>query len=342
MADPARKLARATRDALAFAKEVRRLTRKHRRRLGKARQDVLAAVDEVEAAAAGSAEDPERLSGALQRLDGLYDAHLGFTRRGVLREYGLPVLVAVVLALGVRGFVAEAYRIPSASMAPTLLEGDWVLVSKLAYGIRIPFTSIRIVPLATPRRGDVVVFRAPRSPRHDWVKRVVGLPGDVIEVRAQVLYVNGVPQPRGAGGELTYDERDDATGRAWRDTCRVFRETLALGPVAPPPSELPDDVEASWRAAAARGVAVHDVLQCRRAHLAAREGPFEVVRPGHVFVMGDNRDRSSDSRSDGGWQVPVGAIEGRATRIGWSWGSGGLALPGGAGVRIERLFKPVE
>ncbi len=340
MGEPAPKPDRARQDALRVARDARRLAARHRRRLGKARKDVEDAAAEVEAAA--DAQDPERLSGALQRLDGLWDAHLGFTRKGLLREYAESILVAVVVALLVRGFVVEAFQIPSGSMVPTLLVGAHILVSKLAYGVRVPFTRLHLVRFGIPRRGDVVVFENPREPSRDYVKRVVGLPGDVVEIREQVVYVNGVPQPRAPAGEYTYDERSEATGAWTADTCRRYRETLAAGPVAPPASDEPAEVEASWEAAARRGVATHDVLQCRRARLAAREGPFEVVRPGHVFVLGDNRDRSADSRGEGGWQVPVESVRGRATLVWWSWGRGGAWPAGGAGVRFDRLFKPIE
>jgi signal peptidase I len=342
VADPVRKIERARRSAEAFARDARRLARRYAKRLGKRRKEVDEAAEEVEAAAADAIADPERLSGALQRLDGLWEEHLGFTRRGPLREYGVPVLAAMALALLLRAFVVEPFRIPSGSMVPTLLEGDLVVVSKLAYGVRVPFTSLQLLRRETPRRGDVIVFLDPRQRWRDYVKRVVGLPGDVIEIREQVLFVNGVAQPRSAEGDLVYDERDEATGRVWRDTCRRYRESLAIGAVPRPASELPADIEASWSAASAQGVAPHAVLQCRRSHFGSREGPFEVVKPGHVFVMGDNRDRSSDNRSEGGWQVPLGAIEGKVIRIGWSWGRGGTALGSGAGVRFERLFKPVE
>jgi signal peptidase I len=331
-------VARLSREALRFATEARAAAARRRRALGGVRAEIDAAADEVEAAV--EAADPDRLSGALQRLDGLWDAHLAPRRRALVLGYARSILVAIVVALVVRAFVVEAFRIPSASMVPTLLVGDHIFVSKLAYGIRIPFTTVRLVPLGAPRRGDVVVFAHPRERGEDYVKRVAAVPGDVVELREQVLYVNGVAQPRMPAGELTYEERSgDAR---WSDTCRRYRESVAKGALARPTSDRAADVEASWQAAAAAGVSTHEVLQCRRARFAVREGPFEVVRPGHVFVLGDNRDRSADSRTDGGWQVPIDHLTGRATLVWWSWGDGGVGAPNETGVRIERLFKPIE
>jgi signal peptidase I len=336
----ARRLARARRDARRFAKDARRLAARHAGRLGAARSVIDAAADEVvEAAAAG---EPERLSGALRALDALWEEHLHRRSKPLWREYGESILVAVAVALLVRGFVVEAFRIPSGSMVPTLLVGDHIFVSKLAYAVRVPFTHLRLLELAAPRRGDVIVFENPREPSKDYVKRVIGVPGDVIELREQVLLVNGVPQPRTPLGELAYEDWNEAKGERLVDTCRVYREALAKGELAQPSGEGAAELETSWRNAAASGVATYDVLQCRRARLAASEGPYEVVRPGHVFVLGDNRDRSADSRGEGGWQVPFDHVQGRASVVFWSWGLGGLWARGDVGARVDRLFKSVE
>lgn len=340
MAEPALRLARARRDARRFARDARRLARRHRRALGDDREAVEAAADEVDAAVA--AEDADRLSAALRQLDALWDAHLARCVKPLWREYAESIAGAVIVALLLRAFVVDAFRIPSGSMAPTLLPGDFIVVSKTAYAVRIPFTSVRLVETGVPRRGDVVVFQGPRERSSDYVKRVIGLPGDVIELREQVLHVNGVPQPRTPAGEFAYSERDEATGANVPETCRRYREALAKGDLGGAGREASEDPASTWQAAAAAGVATYDVVQCRFARRAAREGPFEIVRPGHVFVMGDNRDLSADSRRTGGWQVPVGSLRGRAAAVFWSWGEGGLSLRRGAGVRLERLFKPIH
>jgi len=330
-------------EALRYAAATRRfLERRGRRVPAAAREQALAVAAELEAAVA--AADPERLAAASHRADVLWRDHLSLAaRKTAVRELAESVLVALVVALALRGFVVEAFKIPSASMVPSLLVGDHILVSKLSYGVRLPLANRWIARWSDPRRGDVIVFANPREPGRDYIKRVIGLPGDVVELRDQVVYVNGVPQPRKAAGDVTYDEQSDSTGQWWTDTCPAWREVLARGPIVSPTSAIPDALASAYEAASSDGVSEHLVVQCRRARYGEREGPFERVEPGNVFVLGDNRDRSADSRSAGGWQVPLANVKGKATVVWWSWGrSGWSPWRGDAGLRVERLFKPIE
>jgi signal peptidase I len=229
------------------------------------------------------------------------------------------VLVALGLALLVRALLVEPLEVATGSMAPTLRPGDHLLVWKGAYGVRLPLGLRSPWPGAPPRRGDVIAFRDPRDPGARLVKRVVGLPGEVVELREQVLHLDGVAQLRQDLGEAP-DELPGGPGRPAREeACRRLLETVTAGP------------------GEAGGMATrsYEVLQCRRKRAGRVEGPFGPVAPGHVFVLGDNRDRSEDGRA-GGWEVPLEAVDGKVVLVGWSTAT----LAGGA--RTDRLFKPVE
>jgi signal peptidase I len=301
-----------------------------------ARAEALELVGELEAAA--NSGDRARIAAALVRLDALWRRSLERAdRKGAIREIAESVGVALVAALLLRAFVVEAFRIPSASMVPSLQVGDRILVSKLSYGLRLPLADRWLTRWSDARRGDVVVFSSLREPGHDFVKRVVGLPGDTIELRNQVVLVNGVAQPREPAGQVTYEEWSVEAGRWTSETCPLWREFFASPPTADGGAR-PDTGEASGGRAG-----VHLVAQCRSPRPGEREGPFERVAPGHVFVMGDNRDRSADSRSEGGWQIPMANVKGKAVVVWWSWGRSGWSPRGGAeGLRVERLFKSIE
>ncbi len=112
-------------------------------------------------------------------------------RKSVFREYAEAIIIALLLAFFIRTFVVQAFKIPSGSMIPTLLVGDHILVSKFAYGVRNPFSGEAWLELGEPQRQDVIVFKYPQNPSQDYIKRVIGRPGDTVEIKDKVVYVNG-------------------------------------------------------------------------------------------------------------------------------------------------------
>ncbi|MCK4467698.1 MAG: signal peptidase I, partial [Desulfobacterales bacterium] len=109
-----------------------------------------------------------------------------------LRENIEAIIIAVILALFIRTFVVQAFKIPSGSMKQTLLIGDHILVSKFIYGVKIPFSDITVIPIKKPKRGDIIVFKFPEDPNKDFIKRVIGVAGDVVEVRNKQVYINNM------------------------------------------------------------------------------------------------------------------------------------------------------
>ena len=197
------------------------------------------------------------------------------------------VLVAALIALFIRSFIVEPFKIPSGSMIPTLLVGDYVLVNKFSYGVRLPFTGTLLFGKARPQRGDVMVFRYPDDPSQDFIKRVVGVSGDRIAVRDGRLWLNGQPVDRLPDGEFVY--RDVTNQREIRTKRFIERNNGA------------DYTIIHVRPGANR-----------------RDGPW-IVPEDKYFVMGDNRDNSQDSRL---WResfVSEEQIKGRAFMIHWSW-----------------------
>ena len=200
----------------------------------------------------------------------------------LLKTWG-PALLAVLV---IRSVVAEPFRIPSGSMVPTLEIGDYIIVNKFTYGLRFPFTAHKLVPLGKPEHGDIIVFRFPADPKVDYIKRVVGVPGDEIMVRRNVLYVNGDRVEKQFVEDYTFVD----------DNC------------TPAPAALYDE---------AGEAQTHTVLYTPDSHGRLSEfGPFTVPAD-EVFVMGDNRDNSSDSRAWG--TVPLPNIKGKAMVVWLSW-----------------------
>ncbi|MFM7704709.1 MAG: signal peptidase I [Rubrivivax sp.] len=212
---------------------------------------------------------------------------------------GLFPVIAIVFVL--RSFLFEPFKIPSGSMVPTLLVGDLILVNKFAYGVRLPVANLKVLPLNDPQRGDVVVFRYPPDPRLDYIKRIVGVPGDEVEWINQRLSVNGQPVALKSLGEY-YNE----------DSLRYAPQfSEKLGTVDH--RILVDPRRNSFLPGAERNFPFNQ--NCRY----TAEGVRCKVPEGHYFVMGDNRDNSQDSRYWG--FVPDRNLVGKAFFVWMNFGN---------------------
>ncbi len=312
--------------AKSCLKDIRGVLKEHGGRLSaEARKDIDEAMAALEASIAG--KSAEAIAEKREKLEQLAEQHLKFRRSSETAEYILAIAEALAIALLLRFFIVEPYKIPSGSMIPTLLIGDHIFVNKLSYGVRIPAVDKLAFHWGGYKRGDVVVFvnplddELPLLQRRDYVKRIVGLPGDTIEVKNEVIHVNGVPQTQRSidSGFTYYDRLPD--GATWLEQkAELMHETLTA--------------EQSGGA-----TIVHDILRDPMRPHAPYEGPFHVPA-GHLFMMGDNRDNSQDGRYGrlGGWFVPFDHVKGRAFVIWYSWGVPGSWLWGDKGIRFGRLF----
>jgi signal peptidase I len=312
---------RAHAEARHLINEARRILR---RKNDKIPESVSAEIEEaiarVQAAEASSTEqDLEPLRQAVGGLDEKMDQHLAFARKSTVREYGESIVVAVAIALLLRAFVVEAFQIPSGSMIPTLQVGDHIFVSKFAYGVGIPFTNKKILNLSEPKRGDVIVFKYPLGPEIDYIKRVVALPGEKMEIRRNEIFINGKPMPRElVQAPCRYSETPRIDGVISDRPCELWIERLDSKPH-----------QAQYEP-------------------EGRSQDFDpkLIPPGHVFVMGDNRDNSNDSRVWG--TVPYELIKGKALIVWWSRGpTRGEWSPRGVGewfraIRWRRFFQVVD
>jgi signal peptidase I len=206
-------------------------------------------------------------------------------------EYSVSFFPVILIVFVLRSFLVEPFKIPSGSMIPTLLVGDFILVNKFEYGIRLPIVNEKVLELGNPKRGDVMVFRYPEDPSLDYIKRVVGLPGDRVEYRDKRLTINGQP--------VRIEPMSDYLQRDRMQYSKRFVETLGdtqheiivdddAPAIMPPMAAFPFAGNCNYNS---------DGMAC-------------TVPPGHYFVMGDNRDSSADSRVWG--FVPDRNIVGRA------------------------------
>jgi signal peptidase I len=200
-------------------------------------------------------------------------------REPIVVEYARAFFPIILIVLLVRSFLFEPFRIPSDSMKPTLLDGDFIFVNKYTYGLRLPVLNLKILPIGDPHRGDVIVFRLPSDPSISYIKRLVGLPGDKITVRGSQLYINDKPVPVTAEGP--YEGRTDVQ-LAREDLFGVEHDVLFM------PEKMTKDYE-------------------------------QIVPEGKYFFMGDNRDNSQDSRFERVGFVPEGNLVGKAVRIWLNW-----------------------
>ena len=216
----------------------------------------------------------------------------------ILVEYARSFFPIILLVLVIRSFLFEPFRIPSDSMMPTLLDGDFIFVNKFTYGLRLPVVNWEFVPLGEPQRGDVVVFRLPSDPSTNYIKRLVGLPGDHVVVREKRVYINGEPQA------VRLDGWSDPYGSTPR--AQIGVEQLGL-------------------------------VEHRTLYIEERPSVDfdDIVPAGHYFFMGDNRDNSRDSRFPEVGYVPEGNVVGKAVRIWLNWKLPNAPLWGRIGKAID-------
>lgn len=297
---------RARRAALRRARRAQAVYDKGHGRVPSELQERLrGAIERLSAVAEDPAAGAADLSGQRRSLEALEQEARRAQRSplGLALTLSLALLVAVLLRL----FVFEVFRIPSSSMRPSLVVGDHILLNQLSYGLPLPFSQQWLARWATPEPGQLVVFRYPKDPSRDFVKRVIATEGDRVRVRGCAVWVNGHRLGHSQAERARYraEDEDQPAEERWVDRVKLS-ESLPDGEVHPifcprgPPEEL------------RFGARPLPGLRCA----GRRRGC--VVEPGYVFVLGDNRSSSSDSRSWGA--VPVELVRGEVALILWSWG----------------------
>jgi len=309
-------------DAGALAEEARGILRARRREVEREltsveRDQVAQALASLERAMFADRFDPQEFDAAHARADRIVGEHLARWRKGEMREYAESIGIAVAVALMLRAFVVEAFKIPSGSMIPTLMIGDHIFVNKFTYGPLVPWTDKRLFTRLPPARADVMVFKFPENKEQDFIKRVIATPGDTLEAIQGRPVINGWLVPHCYVGPFHYENR----------TAELYVEFLGKKSYFTLFDVSPDEQKCG------AGDECPPGLACRSGICGTLQGPFKVADD-EVWVMGDNRNNSHDSRS---WRGGLGAgvpfenIKGRAMFVWMSFGPGG-------GIEQDRLF----
>lgn len=253
----------------------------------------------------------ERTALALQKAGKPEEAVNRVRREPLIVEYARAFFPVILFVFLLRSFLVEPFRIPSGSMMPGLVAGDFILVNKYTYGVRLPVINKKVLEISSPKRGDIMVFRYPRDLSVNYIKRVIGLPGDHIVYRDKKLIINNQPMSLTPVGDYSYTEPGDHMIFA-----RILKEHI-------------DGIE-------------HNILHGEGQNPGVLE--FKVPE-GHYFMMGDNRDRSNDSRYWG--TVPEENVVGRAFLIWFSWDYGKDGLMsilglGKGGVSWTRIGSSIQ
>ncbi len=287
---------RAYEQAAQLLEESERILRKHRPEIEKstpsaAREELSESLLLLKRAMSKTPFEVQAFDEAHERAARLFQKHLGRFRKGELREYAESIFVAIFVALLLRAFVIEAFKIPSGSMLPTLQIQDHIFVNKLAYGPQIPFTSVRLWSSLPPKRGDVMVFISPDGPpdqAQDYIKRVIALPGDTLLVERGHPIINGWRVPSCKVGPYAYHEGASNPEKHGDLYVEFLGEVSYL--------TLFEDNKSD-----------------------PEQGPYH-VKAGETWVLGDNRNNSSDSRAwfgGRGGGAPDANLKGRALFVWW-------------------------
>jgi len=238
----------------------------------------------------------------MQRSGATTDAVKAIQKEPLLVEYARSFFPVILLVFLLRSFLVEPFRIPSGSMLPSLLVGDFILVNKFSYGLRLPIINKKIWEINTPRRGEVMVFRFPGNPSDNYIKRVVGIPGDRIVYKDKQLYING-----------------RLAERAMLDAAYIYKDAGERQVSVTQYVESLDEIK-------------HAILLSPN----LTQEPMEfIVPPGHYFAMGDNRDHSNDSRYWG--YIPEENLVGKAFLIWFSWDAAN-----GGGINWRRIGDKIQ